>query len=148
MGKWIRWQARAGMILLGLVAGIGIPAIGVTGAAPTQTSAGGIFVEGTELSVTHRHRWSKGRARIRLYSDEFLFEEEGNPDHNFSVHPDSIRQMNTARAESIWQQFVYTIHFNEKTNAGKKISFMVGEFGVGALREYVSRFAPDAEVRD
>ena len=125
-----------------------LAAVTVNAGLEPQAGVSGVFVEGIELSVTHRHRWSKGQARIRLYADEFVFEEEGNAKHSFSIHPREIRRMNSARAESIWQQFVYTIHFRERTNAGNRISFLIGEFGVGTLRDYVSKFAPEAEIRD
>lgn len=142
-------QRRNGSWAVAMVAiACTLPAVTVDAGLESQAGVSGVFVEGIELSVTHRHRWSKGQARIRLYADEFVFEEQGNAKHSFSIHPREIRRMNSARAESIWQQFVYTIHFRERTKAGNKISFLVGEFGVGTLRDYVSKFSPEAEVRD
>jgi len=111
-----------------------------------------------EIPIIHRHLWTRDKkASLLLGKDFFEFREEP-PSHNFRISPEKVIRLKLVF--DFWDESPdqgYTIHFSEKTKAGKHIRIWVDDSSAKILRKYLKQnsrnlvaevldFAPDFTV--
>ena len=104
------------------------------------------------ISITHRHGYSFALkdARLILGPDFFDFEEIDEDSHNFRILPQAVSRISRV---GIWSRtgpepdsvmyFLLTIHFQEKTKAGKRITISLGLPELTTLVRFFLRTNPE-----
>ena len=117
-----------------------------------------------EIPIIHRHWWTRDKkANLHLGKDFFEFREQP-PSHNFRISPEKVIRLKSDSYFRIFGNFLewffyflifedfpdqgYTIHFSEKTKAGKHIRIWVDASSVEILRKYLKQNSPNLEVLD
>ncbi len=117
-----------------------------------------------EIPIIHRHWWTRDKkANLLLGKDFFEFREQ-SPGHNFRISPEKVIRLKSELYFRIFGDFLewffyflivedfpdqgYTLHFSEKTKAGKHIRIWVDNRSYGILRKYLRQNSPNlvAEV--
>ena len=106
-----------------------------------------------EIPIIHRHWWTRDKkANLLLGKDFFEFREQ-SPSHNFRISPEKVIRLKRASFFLLFGDIPdrgYTIHFSEKTKAGKHIRIWVDDSSAKILRKYLKQNSPNlvAEVLD
>jgi len=106
-----------------------------------------------EIPIIHRHWWTRDKkANLLLGKDFFEFREQP-PSHNFRISPEKVIRLKRASFFLLFGDIPdrgYTIHFSEKTKAGKHIRIWVDDSSAKILRKYLKQNSPNlvAEVLD
>ena len=105
-----------------------------------------------EIQVQHRH--ARGPqyepAQLILGKESFQFKEFTNKSHSFGISPTKITRFSHASAfvagPSSNASIIYSVHFGEKTNAGKKITLALGPQALMVLARYFVQTNPNTRV--
>jgi len=107
-----------------------------------------------EIPIIHRHWWTRDKkANLLLGKDFFEFREQP-PSHNFRISPEKVIRLKRASFFLLFgvdfPDQGYTIHFSEKTKAGRHIRIWVDDSSAKILRKYLKQNSPNlvAEVLD
>ena len=101
-----------------------------------------------EIPITHRHRWSRDNEATLLLGKDFLEFRENPQSHSFRISLQKVIRLKTAHFRDDSPHTVCTIHFSEKTKAGKHIRISADNRSYGILRKYLRQNCPNLERLD
>ncbi len=106
-----------------------------------------------EIPIIHRHWWTRDKKASLLLGKDFFEFREQPPSHNFRISPEKVIRLKRASFFLLFGDIPdqgYTIHFSEKTKAGKHIRIWVDDSSAKILRKYLKQNSPNlvAEVLD
>ena len=102
-----------------------------------------------EIPITHRHWWSRDNEATLLLGKDFFEFRENPQSHNYRISLQKVIRLKTVsdfRDDS--PHTVCTIHFSEKTKAGKHIRISADNRSYGILRKYLRQNCPNLERLD
>ena len=105
-----------------------------------------------EIQVQHRHAREAQYepAKLILGKESFEFKEFTKKSHSFEISPAKITRFSHAstfvRDPSSNASIIYSVHFGEKTNAGKKITLALGPQALMVLAKYFVQTNPNTYV--
>ena len=105
-----------------------------------------------EIQVQHGHARGDqyGAATLILRKEFFEFKEITKPSHSFRISPAQLTRFSHAstfaKVSPGNSSIIYTLHFGEKTNAGKKITLALSPHAFMLLVKYVVQENPNARL--
>ena len=97
------------------------------------------FCTPVEITVLHRHAWNDKSSKLTLTEDFFEFQESKDGSHNFRISPEKVERVSMAgrREDPAAEHFVSSIHFREKTKAGRRIAVYIDIPELAVLLNYL-----------